>query len=56
MFMCRRATCKSCQKPSWKGCGAHVEQVLGDVAPDDRCDCSATASSGSGFFATLLGR
>jgi len=37
--MCRRATCANCQKPTWKGCGAHVEQVLGDVAVEDRCSC-----------------
>ena len=27
--MCRQVTCKKCNKPSWAGCGAHVEQVLG---------------------------
>jgi hypothetical protein len=37
--MCRAVTCKKCGKPSWKGCGTHVEQVLGDVAPDQRCQC-----------------
>ncbi|MCX6521520.1 MAG: hypothetical protein NTZ21_12730 [Actinobacteria bacterium] len=35
--MCRRVTCKTCGKPSWAGCGAHVEQVLGDVPKRDRC-------------------
>ncbi len=38
--MCRRTTCETCQKPSWTGCGAHVEQILGDVAVQDRCSCS----------------
>ena len=37
--MCRRVECRKCGKPSWAGCGAHVEQVLGDVAPADRCRC-----------------
>ncbi len=37
--MCRAVTCKKCGKPSWKGCGAHVEQVLGDVPRDQRCQC-----------------
>jgi hypothetical protein len=37
--MCRAVTCKKCGKASWKGCGAHVEQVLGDVAPHQRCQC-----------------
>jgi hypothetical protein len=35
--MCRRVTCKTCGKPSWAGCGAHVEQVLGDVPTAMRC-------------------
>jgi RNase P subunit RPR2 len=42
--MCRRVTCPNCQKPSWKGCGAHVEQVLGDVPVADRCACGAAAA------------
>jgi hypothetical protein len=37
--MCRAVTSKNCGKPSWKGCGAHIEQVLGDVQPDQRCRC-----------------
>ena len=44
--MCRRTTCPTCKKPSWAGCGAHVEQVLGDVPSEDRCDCEASASGG----------
>ncbi|HVC66088.1 MAG TPA: hypothetical protein VND44_00670 [Acidimicrobiales bacterium] len=41
--MCRAVTCKKCRQPTWKGCGLHVEQVLGHVAPADRCQCAATA-------------
>jgi hypothetical protein len=37
--MCRRVTCKDCGKPTFAGCGAHIEQVLADVAKPDRCDC-----------------
>lgn len=37
--MCRRVDCSSCNKPTYAGCGAHIEQVLGDVAPKDRCHC-----------------
>lgn len=40
--MCRRTTCKHCGKPSWAGCGAHVEQVLGDVPKSQRCSCRET--------------
>jgi hypothetical protein len=37
--MCQRITCSSCGKPSFAGCGRHVEAVLGDVPPADRCHC-----------------
>ena len=40
--MCRRVTCPDCAKPTFAGCGAHVEQVLGDVPKDKRCSCSQT--------------
>jgi hypothetical protein len=40
--MCRAANCRTCGRPTWKGCGAHVEQVLGHVPPADRCQCKAT--------------
>lgn len=55
--MCRRVECGSCQKPGWKGCGAHVEAVLGDVAVEDRCACDGGASSGlgGGFLKRLFG-
>lgn len=37
--MCRRVTCSSCGKPTFAGCGMHVEQVLGDVPREERCKC-----------------
>ena len=37
--MCRRVTCDRCGKPTFAGCGAHIEQVLGDVPKDQRCQC-----------------
>ena len=44
--MCRRITCPTCGKPSYAGCGLHVEQVLGDVPRDARCKCRESATSG----------
>lgn len=35
--MCRRITCETCEKPTYVGCGDHIEQVLGDVPEADRC-------------------
>jgi len=43
--MCRRVTCSSCGKPTFAGCGMHVEQVLGDVRPADRCHCKEERAS-----------
>jgi hypothetical protein len=37
--MCQRATCRQCGKPTYVGCGDHIEQVLGDVPPAQRCQC-----------------
>lgn len=59
--MCRRVTCNKCNKPTYAGCGMHVEQVLGDVRKDQRCRCGqATAKAapattgGGGFWSNLL--
>lgn len=43
--MCRRVTCDKCGKPTFAGCGAHIEQVLGDVPKDDRCKCREGGAS-----------
>lgn len=40
--MCRRVDCTQCGKPTYAGCGAHVEQVLAGVAPENRCRCRET--------------
>jgi hypothetical protein len=43
--MCRRITCAVCGKPSFAGCGQHVESVLKDVPPSERCRCRATEAA-----------
>lgn len=37
--MCKRIQCSVCSKPTYMGCGRHVESpnVLGNVRPEDRC-------------------
>ena len=42
--MCRRVTCDRCGKPTYAGCGAHIEQVLKDVPKAERCQCREQAS------------
>ena len=37
--MCRRADCSKCGRPTYAGCGAHVEMVLADVPVTERCRC-----------------
>lgn len=48
--MCHRVFCRKCNKPSWAGCGAHVEAVLGDVPKDDRCKCIEEPNNSTGSF------
>jgi hypothetical protein len=45
--MCMAVLCPTCNKPTFRGCGAHVEQVLGHVPKDERCKCRERASASS---------
>ena len=46
--MCRRVSCPKCNKPTFAGCGMHVEQVLGGVPKDQRRKCNETKAADSG--------
>lgn len=35
--MCSKVTCNKCGKPTWSGCGEHIEFALAGVAKADRC-------------------
>jgi hypothetical protein len=37
--MCQRVVCRQCRKPTWAGCGAHIEQALAGVPREARCQC-----------------
>jgi hypothetical protein len=37
--MCQRVNCERCGKPTWTGCGKHVEEALAGVPNDQRCQC-----------------
>ncbi len=56
--MCRPATCKTCGKTTWAGCGQHVDQVMAGVAHADRCPGHPQdqRSSAGWFLTRLLGR
>ncbi|MGE3178078.1 MAG: hypothetical protein AB7O32_11450 [Vicinamibacterales bacterium] len=49
--MCQRVQCDQCGKPTWAGCGRHIEEALRGVPPDQRCQCPPPKS----FLARLLG-
>lgn len=57
--MCTRVKCPHCGKPSFVGCGRHVEQVLADVPPEQRCHCRERAEGERderSLLARLFGR
>lgn len=39
--MCMPVQCPKCGKAGWVGCGAHVEQILGHLPQEKRCQCNA---------------
>ncbi|MDO4685964.1 MAG: hypothetical protein Q4A92_05395 [Corynebacterium sp.] len=66
--MCRAATCPTCNKTTWTGCGRHIDQVMATVPESQRCHHKPTsnaearsASSGPGeaprrgFLRSLFG-
>jgi hypothetical protein len=56
--MCQRVQCPKCGKPTWSGCGQHIEEALRGVPPGERCQCArgARVPSQKSFLARLLGR
>jgi hypothetical protein len=54
--MCREVKCSKCKKPSWAGCGAHVEQVLAHVPAAQRCACRAEAGASGGGLGSSIKR
>jgi len=38
--MCSAATCSSCGKTTWQGCGQHVDAVMAGVPAAQRCGCA----------------
>jgi hypothetical protein len=37
--MCSKVICDQCHKPTWDGCGKHIEEALKGVPPEERCTC-----------------
>lgn len=62
--MCSKATCGTCKKPTWSGCGQHINQALKGVPKAERCRCrteaskalpATTSTKGGGFLSRLFG-
>lgn len=50
--MCYPATCNSCGKTTWAGCGNHIDSVKAQVPANQWCTCNddetpSTANIGS---------
>ena len=52
--MCSMVICKRCKKPTWSGCGQHIEEALYGVAIADRCPGHEEELKQSGFFSKLF--
>ncbi len=37
--MCSPATCQTCGKTTWTGCGQHADAVMAGVPRDQQCTC-----------------
>ena len=48
--MCQRVQCSRCGKPTWTGCGQHIEQALKGVPESERCTCPPAPSLLSRLF------
>ncbi|KAI6375754.1 hypothetical protein MCOR25_002914 [Pyricularia grisea] len=37
--MCMGATCGTCSKKSWRGCGSHISSAMAGVPESEWCTC-----------------
>ncbi|OCF43925.1 hypothetical protein I317_02195 [Kwoniella heveanensis CBS 569] len=44
--MCKRVNCPNDGKPTWWGCGGHIETALEGVPEAERCQCEHTPVEG----------
>jgi hypothetical protein len=54
--MCSKVTCKVCKKPTWSGCGEHVEEALAGIPNSERCEGHPKSQAKSGLIARLFGK
>ena len=54
--MCSLVICSQCKKPTWSGCGEHIEQALDGVAKEDRCQGHENLSATPRFINKIFGK
>ena len=54
--MCSKVICRQCNKPTWSGCGEHIEDALAGIAVSDRCKGHEGQAKKSGIFSKLFSR
>ena len=54
--MCSLVMCNQCKKPTWSGCGEHVEQALAGIVEEDRCQRDHINPVGPGFLRKIFGK
>lgn len=56
--MCSKVICRQCGKPTWSGCGEHIEEALVGVPTTARCQGHEPQASKAnpGFLNRLFGR
>jgi len=54
--MCHQITCATCNKPTWEGCGEHIEYALKGVPLNERCTCPRDKVKAAGSEKSMLDR
>jgi hypothetical protein len=56
--MCSKVTCRQCSKPTWSGCGEHIEIALAGVPESQRCQGhdAPSAPKNGGLLSRIFGR
>ncbi|MCX6397384.1 MAG: hypothetical protein NTV23_12920 [Propionibacteriales bacterium] len=54
--MCRAVRCRTCDKTTWSGCGAHVAQVKARVPADQWCTGHQSTTADTGTTTSWLRR
>jgi hypothetical protein len=54
--MCSKIRCRKCGKPTWSGCGNHIEEALEGIPVSQRCQGHDNDPKQTGLFRKIFGR